>query len=149
MEIVLAMVIAMLLTIIFAVGGCYIWFYYTGWTAFTHNTGDSPQWLPANDKDVSRLRFNNCLFTVTRADGVVGKLNVDVVLNSMAVAFKPNATSGTNPSTLNLVKPLNPFSFVIPGFNDKITVPDPTAALWCITCPQGATVSLTGEVRTI
>jgi hypothetical protein len=95
------------------------------------------------------------------------------VLNGMAVAYR----GGTNnPAMLALIRPLNPFSFQIAGFNDRATVPDPTVAPWCSapppscqsdsgcplavpgacgpsgtcgTCVGGATVSLTGQWRSL
>jgi hypothetical protein len=45
---------------------------------------------------------------------------------------------------LTLTRPLNPFSFVIPGFNDSATVARPDAPEW-----KSATVTLTGSWKTI
>ena len=155
MPIALAVVVAVLIIVVLALGGAYAWWNFTGWSApFAYQTGATPAWTPMKDskgipQDISRLRFKGCVFTATRADGVSQSLNVDVVLNSMAVAFKPNVAGGTNPASLNLVTPLNPFSFVIPGFNDKATVPSPSVPLWSITATPAAKVSLTGQVRTI
>ena len=169
----LALIAALVITIILVVGAAYVWYAFFGWSGFSYGTGDSPSWLPAGQADLSRLRFKDCVFTVTRSDGRVGRIDVTPNLNSMAVAYKGGSY---NPSTLTLTRPLNPFSFVIPGFNDRSTVPDPTVAPWCtsppasctgdsgcpygsvsgacaagtcVNCPGGATVTLTGRVRTI
>jgi hypothetical protein len=83
--------------------------------------------------DVSRLRFRNCVFTVKRGDGVTKTHDVTAVLNGMAVAYKGGYN---NPQMLTLVRPLNPFSFVIPGFNDRATVADPSARPWCASPPS-------------
>jgi hypothetical protein len=49
-----------------------------------------------------------------------------------------------NPSQLKLTRPLNAFSFTIPGFNDVNSVSDPTIYMW-----KNATVSLTGYWRVL
>jgi hypothetical protein len=159
----------------------YVWYNHTGWTQFSYRVGESPSWVPAAGGDVGRLRFKNCVFTITRSDGVIRTQDVSPVLNSMAVGQKGNAKP---PTALTLDRPMNPFSFVISGFNDRASVPDPTGAPWCTapptictsdvscpnfvdnattaglcimngsrgicsSCPGGATVTLTGKVRTI
>jgi hypothetical protein len=180
-----ALLFATIVLIVLILSAAYAWYNFTGWTAFSYKTGDSPSWIPAKSEDISRLRFKDCVFTVTRTDGKVATLDADPVLNSMAVAYKSGSIN-TNPATLTLTRPLNPFSFVITGFNDKASVPDPTVSPWCTappaactkdsdcpygtpgscvpqpvvppattalsacsTCPGGATVTLTGKVRTI
>ncbi len=110
----------------------FVWYHYTGWQTFSFKTGDNPSWLPANQADISRLRFKDCVFTVNRGDGVSKTQDVTPVLNGMAVAYKGGTS---NPMSLTLTRPLNPFSFVIQGFNDSATVSDPTKPPWCTSPP--------------
>jgi len=125
-----AALLATIIVIALVIVAAYVWYNYTGWAEFSNKTGDSPSWVPANGADISRLRFKDCIFTVTRGDGVSRSYDVTPALNSMAVAYRGG---GGNPLSLTLTRPLNPFSFVIPGFNDRATVADPTAAPWCTT----------------
>jgi hypothetical protein len=149
MDAVSALVYALIILLAIIFCGSFGWYHYSGWATFAYKTKDSPSWKAAKDQDISRLRFKDCVFTVRLPTGKVVAQNVDPALNSMAVAYK----SGTrNPLALTLTRPLNPFSFTIPGFNDKAAVQDPTVYPWCIDCPNGAagaTVTLTGKVRTI
>jgi hypothetical protein len=156
-----ALLLAAVILAVLVVGAAYAWYNFTGWAAFSYKTGDSPRWAGG---DVSRLRFKDCVFTVARGDGKTAALDVSPALNSMAVAYK-TGSAVTNPPALTLTRPLNPFSFVIAGFNDRLTVPDPTAAPWCAAppppcdctrgacackaCPGSATATLVGKVRTI
>ena len=110
----------------------YVWYNYTGWQSFSYGTGASPAWTPAGQADISMLRFKGCTFSVARGDGATATMDVTAVLNGMAVAY---AGGTNNPPSLTLVRPLNPFSFVILGFNDSTTVSDPTAAPWCSAPP--------------
>jgi hypothetical protein len=139
-----ALLLSVVIVITILVSTAYTWYNFTGWKQFNFKpSADAPSWAPSKDADVSRLRFKGCIFSVARPGFGVKSINVDKVLNSMAVAYK----SGVNTRTsLKLTGPLNPFSFVIVGFNDRLTVPlspdrDPTWA--------NSTVSLTGKVRTI
>jgi hypothetical protein len=178
-----AAAIALLAVIVIVLVVAFGWYHYTGWTTFSYRVGESPSWTPSTGGDVSRLRFKDCVYTITRGDKVVKTQDVTPVLNSMAVSQKGNAKQ---PKALTLDRPMNPFSFVITGFNDRKSVPDPTVAPWCTappakctsdstcpnfvssattaglcvglgnpsggtcsSCPGGATVTLTGKVRTI
>jgi hypothetical protein len=143
----LALLGAVVITLIILVVAAYAWWHYTGWQTFTYSAGDSPEWRPTKEAHVSRLRFKDCAFQVQGADGVVRKVDAAPALNSMAVAYK-NGARGAVPSALALVRPLNPFSFVIRGFNDRASVSDPSDPAWCGGGPcQGVTLS--GKVRTI
>jgi hypothetical protein len=147
-----ALFLAAVIVIILVVGVAYAWQSFVGWTTFpAYKAGDIPKWQPTTGSDISRLRFKDCVFTVTRSDGTAATLDATPALNSMAVAYKSGMSN--MPSTLELSAPLNPFSFTIVGFNDKATVADPTVAPWCTvptaTCAGGATATLTGKVRTI
>lgn len=71
--------------------------------------------------------------------------DVTGVLNAMAAAYSRGSSRflapGDYPPSLDLVRPLNAFSFTVPGFNDAYyldadgsprgTVKDPSAAPWC------------------
>ena len=127
-----ALLLSVVIILLVLVAAAYVWYNFVGWTSFSYSTGDSPSWLPAGGADLSALRFKNCEFTVKRSDGVTKKLEVSPVLNSMSAGFKGGLK---NPLTLTLTRPLNPFSFVIVGFNDRATVSDPGAPPWCSTPP--------------
>lgn len=117
-----------------------------GWEKFSFKTQDNASWTST---DKSRLRFKKCIFTVTLADKTTTQTkDVTAILNSMALGYKTDEPSGLDLSKpLKLIKPLNPFSFVITGFNDKKTVSDPSAPQWLVS--GGATATLTGNYRTI
>ena len=172
------MIVAAVIVLVIALAVAYYWYNYLGWKDFaSFSMGDSPSWTPDNQLDISHLRFKNCKFTVTLMDGSVGKYDVTPALNSMAMAYK-NASSNI-PKVLTLTQPLNPFSFAIPGFNDKSSL-NPSQPPWCeklnsctqdSDCPYGTvtgacnvgqkvctnctnssgsvSVTLTGKVRTI
>lgn len=131
-------------TLLLALVAAYVWYNFTGWQPFRFQTGSVPTWVPSGGADVSRLRFKGCTFAVALAAGPPRTADVSAALNSMAVAYKGGKA---NPAALTLTGPLNPFSFVIEGFNDRATVPDPTVAPWCDGC--GARAALAGQVRTI
>ena len=151
-----ALITSTVIVIIILIVAAYVWYNYIGWASFTYKTGDHPSWLPASGVSISRLRFKDCIFTVTRADKKVASLDVAPVLNAMAVAYK-TSTSGT-PQELTLTRPLNPFSFVIKGFNDRATVSNPGVYPWCTSppaactadtdCPGGACVTARRPVMT-
>jgi hypothetical protein len=143
-----AVFISVIIVIILVIAAAYVWYYHTGWQSFNFKTGDSPSWS-SSDGDVSKLRFDNSIFTVTRSDGVMRSQDVTEALNGMAVAYQNGTVA---PGVLNLTGPLNPFSFVIPGFNDSQTVTDPTGPLWCTTgpkCSPSAIAMLAGKWRQI
>ena len=166
-------VLAATIAVIVLVVAAYCWYYATGWTEFSYATGDLPSWAPSGSSgDISRLRFRACKFTVTMPAGASGSADVTAVLNRMAIAYD-KATNA--PAQLTLVAPLNPFSFAVPGFNDKsatATVPPWCAATTscgrdsdcpvkgtttgacsmsagvCINCTGGPSVALVGKYRT-
>jgi hypothetical protein len=137
METAAALITSTVIVIIILIIAAYVWYNYIGWSGFAYKTGDRPSWLPASGVSISRLRFKDCIFTVTRADKKVSSLDVAPVLNAMAVAYK-TSTVGI-PQTLTLTRPLNPFSFVIKGFNDRATVSDPRVYPWCTAPPAACT----------
>jgi hypothetical protein len=172
-----SVVLAAIITLVLVIAVAYAWYGFVGWSDFSYSAGDSPAWAPAPGKSLARLRFKDCVFTVRRGDGKTATFEASAVLNGMAVAYA--SAVGAPPPVLTLDRPLNPFSFVITGFNDRASVPDPGAAPWCtsppaacasdagcpggkpgscvkrssgaacVTCPGGATVTLVGKVRTI
>lgn len=131
----------------------YVW-WRQGWTPFSGKLGDSMSWSAPGQ--LSHLRFRNCTFSVVRLDGKSAELDVTGILNSMAAAYATAPAGQALPPALSLSAPLNAFSFVIPGFNDRATVPDPGVAPWCsappaagqTVCP-GCQVTLTGEFRVV
>ncbi len=125
-------VIAAVVVIAILIVAAFVWYNYTGWQAFSFQTGDSASWALPAQADISLLRFKGCTFTVTRGDGVTRTYDVTPVLNGMAAAY---AGGTSNPPLLKLTRPLNAFSFVIPGFNDSRTVSDPTVPPWCSSPP--------------
>lgn len=103
----------------------------------------APAWPAAGGKNVSRLRFKNCVFTTTDPGGVLHTLDVTAALNSMAVAYKSGVQNV--PKVLSLDRPLNAFSFRISGVNDYATVqPAAAPADWA-----NSAVTLSGKFRTI
>lgn len=114
----------------------FIWYRFFGWKPFQFAAGDSPTWTPAGSADVSRLRFADAMFSVQLGDGTSRSQDVTAVLNGMAAAYSGGAA---NPTWLTLTRPLNAFSFVIPGFNDSATVPDPSRPAWCSSPPASCT----------
>lgn len=135
MQSIQAAILAAVITLTLLVIAAFVWSR-IGWQQFSNQTGDSVSWQAAGSADVSRLRFRNCIFTVKRSDGATQSKDVTAVLNGMATAY---AGGPNNPTELSLDRPLNPFSFLIAGFNDSTTVPDPTAAPWCSAPPAACT----------
>lgn len=158
--------IASLVLLVFGIAALYATYNYTGWSDFAWTNGATPAWP---SPDVTRLRFKEAVFTVKRGDGAQATLDVTAVLNGMALGL---TGSRAPPPALRLTGPLNAFSFVIPGFNDRATVADPGAAPWCSRpaaacaagpcpynacgeagvcayCPGAPVVTLTGKYKTI
>lgn len=143
--------IAITIVLIFLVVVAGTWYYILGWTAFSYKTGDMPSWAPADNKSVIDLRFKDCVFTVMEngTGAVLETVRVEKVLNAMAAGFgtvnakDPTAPAPAPPATLSLVRPLNAFSFTIPGFNDPATVTQSELGQppWCATPPATCDVS--------
>jgi hypothetical protein len=133
MEVTVSLLVATVITLAILIVAAYCWYNFLGWEEFSFSAGDVAAWgSKSGADDASRLRFKGCVFTVKRGDGVTKQLDVTAVLNGMACG---HTGSSVAPLTLALTRPLNPFSFVIKGFNDKASVPDPTAAPWCTAPP--------------
>jgi len=155
-----ALAAAAVIVLVLVLAAAYAWYNFFGWAPFAYQAGDTPAWQPAGQAGLDRLRFKGCTFTVARSDGVTRTLDATPVLNAMAAGF---ADGPANPPALSLERPLNAFSFVIAGFNDRATVANPGAPPWCAgpppcqpaaggpvcgPCP-GTRVTLTGKVRTL
>jgi hypothetical protein len=122
-------IIALIVLLVLAVG----YYQFFGWKKFAFSTGNVTSWTGNN---TSKLRFRRAVFTITPPGQQSYKKDVSAVLNSMAVAYAGVPNSGT----LKLDRPLNAFSFLIPGVNDSKTVPNP--ASW-----KNAPATLVGEYR--
>jgi hypothetical protein len=94
-------------------------------------------------RGVGTLRFKKAVFAVTDPRGVTHRQDVTAVLNGMAVAYR-KAPTKTAPTTLRLDRPLNAFSFTIPGVNDAQAVAASDLAKW-----KASATSLTGSYRVI
>jgi hypothetical protein len=106
-------------------------------------SGSSPAWGAASGENVSALRFKSCKFSVIDPQGGTHTADVTAVLNGMAVAYR--GATGQVPAVLRLDRPLNAFSFIIPGVNDSATVKTAAdAKLW-----QNSPTALVGYTRTI
>jgi len=105
--------------------------------------GVTPSWSAGAGKDISSLRFRGCMFTVIDPNGTPHTIDVSAVLNGMTVAYRGARTK--IPLKLLLDRPLNAFSFTIPGVNDRDTVPTAAdAKLW-----ENSPTTLTGTYRSI
>jgi hypothetical protein len=131
-----ALLVAAVVVLTLLIAGAYVWYRYYGWAPFQFTSGDNPAWNAAGTADVSRLRFADAVFAVRLANGTTRTADVTAVLNGMAAAYEGGTS---NPTVLTLTRPLNPFSFVIPGFNDAASVPDPTLPDWCSSPPAACT----------
>jgi len=132
-----ALLIATIVALIVAIVVAVVMYKFTGWTPFSFKDGDTVSWTPATG-DISHLRFADCVFTSRNAAGTSQSRDVTAVLNGMAGAYA-GATGAGMPPSLVLTRPLNPFSFVIPGFNDSTTVKNPSAIEWCSVPPPACT----------
>lgn len=171
---ILSAVVAVIIIILIFLGVTHLWYNKSSsWQSFNASsvTYDWPQWSSTSKNGASDLRFRNCIFTVTLGDGkTTQSLDVTNILNGMALQQKSpvitttTITSGSSKyqPTMTLVRPLNPFSFVINGFNDPTTLAnvDIGAYPWCTAnCVNSsktptaianpAVSTLTGEYRTL
>ena len=130
----------------------YYWYYYTGWADFSFTgttpyapgqSKSTPGWTASTGKNVSSIRFKDCVFTVVDPGGNKHSADVTPVLNGMAVAYR--GSTSAIPTVLSLDRPLNAFSFNISGVNDGKTVgsADLTKA-W-----GGSATTLTGRMRMV
>ena len=149
MEAHLAIAVAAVVTALVALAAAFAWYHLTGWTRFSYATGDAPRW-GAPPGGVGRLRFSRVEFAVTRGDGATGRTDAAPALNSMAAAYAGGGpAAAAAPPALGLDRPLNPFSFVVPGWNDRAAVADPAAYPWATGGPRPATATLSGWWRAV
>lgn len=95
----------------------YLIYNYTGWVYFSMNKGDNFQIKNTDPTLVSKLRFKQCIFTTVGVDKTSKSYDISNVLYKMAAAYKNNKNSSY---LFKLDDPgLSPYSFQIPGFNDK------------------------------
>ena len=142
MNLISSILISLVLTIIITIAIIFIYFISTGWKQFQFTTNQLPEW-DAGSAGVERIRFMYCTFTIYRPDGTQMSKDVTGVLNGMAVAYDVKEKTA-NPKTLQLTGKLNPFSFVIKGYNDPSVVSDPSIPSWA-----NSNVSLVGRWRVI
>jgi hypothetical protein len=141
-----SLVLGLVIVLVVLVIAAYYWYHHTGWTTFSFKgttssaAGTPPSWAAAKGENISALRFKGCTFTVVDPAGNTHSADVTTVLNGMAVAYR--GASSKIPTVLKLDRPLNAFSFQIPGVNDSATVTTPNA--W-----KNSATTLTGSVRTI
>lgn len=146
----LAFVLGLVVVVVLLIVAAYVWYNYTGWQKFTfegavpyNKNAPAPKWQASGgDPSAADLRFRDVVFTVVDPSGVAHRRDVTAVLNGMALAYHSAATP---PPTLALDRPLNAFSFTIPGVNDRQSVPTKSAAAaWA-----NAKTRLEGGVRTL
>lgn len=143
MESLAAHALAALVVLVAVVIAAAVWYYKFGWQSYSYSQSAgaaAPSWSPSTGATVDRLRFRKAVFTVTPTVGSPQSVDVSAVLNGMAVAYRGSTTV---PAELTLVRPLNPYSFVITGFNDSSKTSGGTDPL------AGATAELVGYYRTI
>jgi hypothetical protein len=142
-----AILLAALIVLVILVVAAAIWYYFPSrWEEFHYkgttpysSSGPKPTWTTGNS--AARLRFARSEFTVTDPDGKTHTQNVTSILNGMATAYKD---AKVPPSELVLDRPLNAFSFVIPGVNDSTTVSSSKTSDW-----KNCATSLTGRYTTL
>lgn len=155
-----AFLLALVVTLLLVVAFCFVQYYCVGWQTFSFKIGDAATWSPANGKTKDYLRFKNCIFTVTAPNGVSQSKDVTVNLNAMAKAYgnlEVDSSFSVKPSTtsLSLVRNLNPFSFIIKGFNDSPTAAQsagilsatPTSCTADSDCPYGTVSGACGPAN--
>ncbi len=141
-----ALALGLLVVVTVLLAAAFAWYNFWGWAPFrfaeaSYDPGaPPPSWsTPGGTGSVADLRFKDAVFTVVDPGGATHTADVTDVLNGMAAAYRG---SPSPPSTLTLAGPLNAFSFVIPGVNDRAAVPDPK--LWA-----GSPAALAGKMRAI
>lgn len=132
-----ALIIAAIIALVIIIAVSLINYTARGWNSFLCDNGQTCSWSADAVED---LRFRDVTFSVQLPNGESYSKDVTPVLNSMAVAYEGVKNSGS----LSLDRPLNPFSFLIPGVNDSKTVPDPTQGGW-----PNAVARLIGKTRNL
>jgi hypothetical protein len=143
-----ALLIAVIIALLVLVVAGWVWYHYIGTDDFKFKGGEKVIFRWPMDKTlgkvpVHRLRFTEAKFTAWNPQGKSKTIDVSSVLNGMAIAHAPKPGQknkppkklevgghkclGDNCEKMRL-RPLNPFTFTIPGFNDRATVPTQDAA---------------------
>ena len=131
-----------MIAIILTIGLMYIVYTYTGWKQFTMNKGENFQLVNIEPELISKLKFKDCVLTLSGKDGTVKTFNVESVLNTMVYAYKNNSNKNY---IFKLDDPgLSAYSFQLPGFSDKNNKLDPI--IWDDKV-AGTTVTLTGYYK--
>jgi len=135
-------ILAIVVIIVVIIGLAYILNKYTGWQNFSMKKGENFQMTNIDSTEISKLKFRSCIFTTTGKDGTTKTANVTSVLNGMVAAYDGN----TNKNYIfKLDDPgLSPYSFQLPGFNDKDNHPD--TANWQFELPE-TKATLTGYYK--
>jgi len=95
---------------------------YTGWVSFSMKKGENFQIFNIDPSLVSKIIFKKCIFKTSGVDGSTKTYDISYVLNNMIQAYDGNKSSKY---IFKLDDPgLSPYSFQIPGFNDKDNHPD-------------------------
>lgn len=137
-RIILAIVVALTIAILYG----FILSKYTGWKQFSMKKGENFLMNNIDSTKISNIKFRNCIFTTTGTDGSSKSLDVSSVLNGMVAAYKGNTN---NNYVFKLDDPgLSPYSFQIPGFNDKDNHPNPS--VWGFDL-AGTKATLTGYYK--
>lgn len=118
-DFVLSITIVLVILIIIA----FIWYNFTGWSPFKYSKGNTVTFKTPDESSIAYMRFRNCIFTFTDPKGSLHSIDVTEVLNNMAKGFR-DAQNPPSSFTLggHCQAPLNAFSFVLPGVNDRATV---------------------------
>jgi hypothetical protein len=151
MDIYISAVLSAIIIAIIIVIVSYIWYRFGTWTQFSFKINELPEWV-AVPKDGKSIRFRNCKFSVSVGSDTSdnpemskkeGSRDVTNILNAMA-----KQSTGTS---MSLVRPLNPFSFTIVGFNDPnsmgINFPSKEHNRWCLAKKSCTTDSDCGGAR--
>jgi len=148
MDHVTSYVLATVVVLVLLALSAYVWYNYLNTWNTIKETGGQVVVFDALMKTPAWIRFRNCKFTTTSPQGVTKTWDVTAVLNGMAAAHPKNPTSMGSPTSLTLgggaQAPLNPFSFVLKGFNDVNTVTTAAESATWAAVPLSST-KLTGE----
>ena len=118
MERLQATLLTIVILVLIIVIGSYVWYNYTGWKHFGYFGGDTVEFHTMTGQLTENIRFRNVKFTVTLEGDSRRTFDVTGNLNQMAKNHTGSGYGGSN-YPIKLLKPLNAFSFIIPGFNEK------------------------------
>lgn len=143
-----AYILAILIVLVLLVGVAYGWYNFSGsWSDFSY-TGGQKVAFSSGKRQINRLRFRKCIFTTQDPSGKKASWDVTAILNGMAVAHDIDSNNNKLPLGGSSQIPLNPFSFIQGGFNDRAAVPTAADRDTWQKVPDSAT-TLTGEMRVL